>query len=328
VQAHEILLGWGRILSGRLPFLSIEITRECPLACPGCYAYNADHLGSSLLLREVSDYKGEALVQGILRLVDEYRPVQLSLVGGEPLVRFKELTVLLPQLEARGIYIQVVTSAVRPIPPEWRKIRAMHLAVSIDGLQPEHDIRRKPATYDRILKHIAGHRVTIHCTITRQMTERPGYLREFLEFWTPREEIRKIWMSIYTPQKGETSSEIVPPAARRAIIDEISVLTRDFPKLQMPDALLDVLRTPPKDPDECLFARTTRSLTADLRQPITPCQFGGDPDCSQCGCVASAGLGAIARRRLPLGIKVGTLYEISCGVGQWVNSWRKSSLPT
>jgi sulfatase maturation enzyme AslB (radical SAM superfamily) len=279
-------------------------------------------------LREVSDYRGEALVQGILRLVDEYRPLQLSLVGGEPLVRFRELTVLMPQLEARGIYIQVVTSAVRPIPQEWRHIRALNLVVSIDGLQPEHDIRRKPATYDRILNNIAGHRIAIHCTITRQMTERPGYLREFLEFWTPREEVRKIWMSIFTPQKGETSSEILPLGVRRSIIAEISVLAREFPKLQMPDRLLDVYRAPPENPSECLFARTTRSVTADLRQPITPCQFGGDPDCSQCGCVASAGLGALARRRLPVGIRVGTLYEISYDVGQWVNSWRKSSLPT
>jgi sulfatase maturation enzyme AslB (radical SAM superfamily) len=279
-------------------------------------------------LREVSDYRGEALVKGILRLVDEYRPLQISLVGGEPLVRFRELSVLLPQLEARGIYIQIVTSAVRPIPHEWRQIRAMNLVVSIDGLQPEHDSRRKPATYDRILNHIAGHRIAIHCTITRQMTERPGYLREFMEFWSPRQEIRKIWMSIFTPQKGETSSEILPAVSRRAIIDEIAVLAREFPKLQMPDSLLDVYRAPPQNPSECLFAKTTRSLTADLRQPIMPCQFGGDPDCSQCGCVASAGLEALARRRLPVGIRVGTLYKISYGVGQWVNSLRKGSLPT
>ena len=45
------------------------------------------------------------------------------LVGGEPLVRFRELTVLLPQLEERGIFVRVVTSAVRPIPDEWRRIR-------------------------------------------------------------------------------------------------------------------------------------------------------------------------------------------------------------
>jgi hypothetical protein len=31
-----IFSAWGRILTGYTPALSIEITRECPLRCPGC----------------------------------------------------------------------------------------------------------------------------------------------------------------------------------------------------------------------------------------------------------------------------------------------------
>ena len=42
--------------------LSIEITRECPLRCPGCYAYEPGHLGDAGPLRELRDYKGEALI--------------------------------------------------------------------------------------------------------------------------------------------------------------------------------------------------------------------------------------------------------------------------
>jgi hypothetical protein len=76
------------------------------------------------------------------------------------------------------------------------------VAVSIDGLQPEHGLRRAPATYQRILKNIVGENITIHCTITVQMMKRPGYLKEFLEFWTPRSEVRKIWLSLFTPQVG------------------------------------------------------------------------------------------------------------------------------
>ena len=51
------------------------------------------------------------------------------------------------------------------------------IVVSIDGLQPEHDARRTPATYDRILKHIAGHQITVHCTVTRQQVEPAGLHR-------------------------------------------------------------------------------------------------------------------------------------------------------
>ena len=63
----------------------------------------------------------------------------------------------------------------------------LNVVVSIDGLQPEHDARRKPATYERILKSIAGTKVTIHCTVTGQMMDRPGYLEEFTRFWSSHE---------------------------------------------------------------------------------------------------------------------------------------------
>jgi sulfatase maturation enzyme AslB (radical SAM superfamily) len=326
VDARDVLRAWGRILVGRTPSLSIEITKECPLRCPGCYAYGEDHLGGTLRLRQMRDYRGQDLVKGILCLVDEHRPLHVSLVGGEPLVRYRELSELLPQLAARGIHTQVVTSAVRPIPLEWRDVPRLSISVSIDGLRPEHDARRKPATYDRILKHIEGHRITVHCTITRQMTERPGYLREFVEFWSSRQEVRKIWMSIFTPQRGETSYEILPPGVRKSTIDELSVLAGQYRKLDLPRRLLEVYRRPPSNPQECIFARTTRSITSDLRRPITPCQFGGNPDCSQCGCMASAALEAIGRLTLPLGIPVGGLYNISHKVGSLVAAVRETAV--
>jgi MoaA/NifB/PqqE/SkfB family radical SAM enzyme len=323
VKTSEVLQAWGRIATGRTTAVSIEITRECPLTCPGCYAYNSEHLGGSVLLRDVADYRGDELVQGVLRLVDEHRPLHVSLVGGEPLVRFRELSDLLPQLESRGIHIQLVTSAVRPIPVAWNRIRHMNLVVSIDGLQPEHDERRKPATYERILKHIEGHSITVHCTATRQMTLRPGYIEEFLEFWSARPEVRKIWISLFTPQKGEHNDETLPPAERRELIDELSRLRPRFPKLEAPEGLLDAYRRPPQDPSECIFASVTRSFTADLQRPITPCQFGGTPDCSQCGCIASAGLAAVARHRLPLGIPVGPIFRGSLALGGMMRSLRE-----
>ena len=57
-----IIKAWGRILAGYQPNLSIEITRECPLTCPGCYAYGSDHLGGDVKLRELQDFKGQHLV--------------------------------------------------------------------------------------------------------------------------------------------------------------------------------------------------------------------------------------------------------------------------
>ncbi len=177
---------WKSILAGRRPSLSIELTRECPLRCPGCYAYDPAHLGSgsNVTLRQLSDYKDDALVRNVLRVVDEHQPLHVSLVGGDPMVRYRELEAILPELERRGIHAQVVTSAFRPIPAHWANFKLLNVVVSVDGLQPEHDVRRAPATYERILKNLAEARVTIHCTITGQIADRPGYLEQFLQFWS------------------------------------------------------------------------------------------------------------------------------------------------
>src|SRR5829696_2236953 len=200
VRAKEIVQAWGKILSGHRPNLSIEITKECPLRCPGCYAYGDEHLGGDVTLRGLADYKGDELVSRFMAMIDRHRPLHVSIVGGEPLVRYRELGQILPQLAQRGIHTQVVTSAVRPIPAEWAGLPRLQVVVSIDGLPAEHDVRRTPATYERILKHIVGHQITVHCTVTRQQVNRPGYLEEFLAFWSAKTETRKIWISLYTPQ--------------------------------------------------------------------------------------------------------------------------------
>src|SRR5258708_411196 len=217
-----IITAWGKILRGYRPSLSIEITRECPLRCPGCYAYGDDHLGGDVTLRQVTDYKGQDLIDHVLAIVDEEKPLHVSIVGGEPLVRFRELNVILPKLAERGVYTQLVTSAVRPVPAAWAAIPRLQICVSIDGLQPEHDVRRAPAT------------------------------------------------------------------------------------------------------DDCVFAQTTTCVSADFEHRITPCQFGGNPDCSQCGCMASAGLAAVAEHRLPGGLRVGAIFEASLRVGRAVRHRREA----
>lgn len=311
-----IVSAWGRILGGYRPSLSIEITRECPLRCPGCYAYGDEHLGGEITLRQVRDFKGQELIDRVLALVDQHKPLHVSIVGGEPLVRYRELSTILPELSKRNIYVQLVTSAVREIPKEWAQIPKLHITVSIDGLQPEHDARRTPATYDRIQKHIVGHRIVVHCTVTRQQVNRPGYLDEFLAFWSAREEVRKIWMSLYTPQIGEESAERLGPEDRARAIADLRALRLKYAKFEAPEGMLNVYATPPESPQDCVFARTTTSLSADFTTRIEPCQFGGAPDCANCGCVASAGLAAVERHKLWGFVPVGAIFTGSVAIGE------------
>src|SRR5262249_28671862 len=319
-----IITAWGRILRGYRPSLSIEITRECPLRCPGCYAYGDDHLGAGVTLRQVNDYKGHELIHRVLKIVDDEKPIHLSLIGGEPLVRFRELNELLPQLAARGIYTQLVTSAVRPIPQEWASIPRLQICVSIDRLPPEHDQRRAPATYDRTLKHIVGQQITVHCTVTRQQAQRDGYLEEFVRFWSDEPNTRQIWFSLYTPQIGEVADEILRPHDRERVIAALMSLRRRYKKIGMPEGLVKQYATPPQTPDECVFAQTTACVSADFEHRITPCQFGGNPDCAQCGCIASAALKAVGAHRLAGGIRVGAIFETSVKIGRRMRSRREA----
>jgi MoaA/NifB/PqqE/SkfB family radical SAM enzyme len=311
----DLVRVWGRILGGRAPFLSLEITKECPLRCPGCYAYAPEHLNTGITLRQLSDFKGPALVSAVLALVRRMRPVHLSIIGGEPLVRYRELDELLPKLSRMGVEVQLVTSAVRPIPRAWAAIPKLHLVVSIDGLQPEHDRRRAPATYARILDHIAGHRLVVHCTLTRQTISQAGAIAGFCRFWSARPEVRKIWFSFYTPQEGEVSEERLRPEDRAAAIRDIATARAEFPKLQAPDSVLDAFAQPPQSPGECAFARLTECASADLTSRITPCQLGGRPVCAECGCIASMAMKAVVDFRLAGLVPLSALLAASRRVG-------------
>jgi sulfatase maturation enzyme AslB (radical SAM superfamily) len=326
VKTSEILSAWRKLLRGERPSLSIEITRECPLQCPGCYAYDEAHLGGGKNLRSLNDRKGQELIDGVLEIVDHFKPLHLSIVGGDPLVRYRELEEMIPLLLQRGIHVQVVTSAFRPLAAGWATFAHMNVVVSIDGLQPEHDIRRAPATYDRILKNIAGQNITIHCTVTGQMMKRPGYLWEFLTFWTPRPEVRKVWFSLFTPQVGDHLPEMLQPRERLQAIADMLTLRKKFPKLDMPEGMIRQFATPPQSPKDCVFARTTQTLSADLKTKIVPCQFGGNPDCSSCGCIASMGLAAVAAHKLGGLVPVGAIFKASVEIGQ-VRARRNAHLP-
>ena len=316
MRKTAIIPAWGRILRGRRPFLSIEITKECPLKCPGCYAYEPGHLNDGRPIVALTDWRGEELVDRILELVRRFRPLHVSFVGGEPLVRYRELTRIIPRLATMGIEVQVVTSGVRPIPAEWTEFADLHLVLSVDGLQAEHDTRRTPATYDRILGHIDGHRIIIHCTVVPQFLAREDYLRDFARFWSAHAGVRKIWFSLFTPQIGDRSPQRLTAVERATAIARIAALRSVYTKVYAPEVVLDGYRHPPESPSECIFAQTTRCVSVDLSTPVVPCQIGGRPECTECGCMAAAGLTSIGKVKLAGLLKVSDVFTLSRKVGE------------
>jgi organic radical activating enzyme len=305
--------------------LSIEITRECPLSCPGCYAYGDTHLGGGITLNELNDKRGDELVEGVLQLVRKHKPLHVSLVGGEPMVRHRELSRILPALSKMNVFTLVVTSGVIPVPVEWTKLSRVRVAISVDGLPEHHDIRRKPATYQRILENIEGREVNVHWVITRPMLARAGYLEEYVNFWTARPEVDRIWVSVYTPQAGEQSPEMLTSDDRVSLARQLPPLAQKYRKLLFSDGLAQALLRPPKNPSDCVFAKMSANYSADLQTRVEPCIFGGTPDCSQCGCSVSMGLHWVRGVNLVGPVKVDHFMAGSVKIGRAMNRLRSSA---
>jgi organic radical activating enzyme len=322
----ELFSAWGSILSGRAPMMSIEITRECPLSCPGCYAYGESHLGGEKKLTDLSDLRGDALVAGVLSLVDKHRPRHVSLVGGEPMIRHRELSRILPALSRQNVFTLVVTSGIIAIPQQWMGLRRSRVAVSVDGLPEHHDPRRKPATYAKILENIRDREVNIHWTITGPMMKRPGYLEEYVAFWQARPEVNRIWVSLYSPQLGEQTPEMLTAGERQQVARELPGLRQTYPKLLMSDGIGQAFMQPPQNPADCLFSKMSTNYSADLRTRVEPCIFGGTPDCSQCGCVISSGLHYVQKVNVVGPLKIGHLVRASTTIGSLVNRLRSGSV--
>jgi MoaA/NifB/PqqE/SkfB family radical SAM enzyme len=265
----------------------------------------------------LADFKNDDLIDRVLKVVGEHKPLHLSIVGGDPLVRYRELEILLPELVTKT-HVQIVTSAFRPLPSTWASLPNLQLVVSIDGLQAEHDVRRKPATYDRVLRNIEGQHIAVHCTITSAMVKRSGYIPEFVDFWSSNPAVEKIWMSIFTPQRGAADTECLTSDERKRVVEILRQISLEANKLDMPGGMIEEFLSPPSSPERCIFARTTRTLSADFKTRVEPCQFGGDPDCSRCGCIASMGLAAVGHRRVIGSITAGDIFWASSLIGEYV----------
>ncbi len=55
MRPANFITAWDKILRRRIPLLSVEITRECPLRCPGCYPYGDNHFADGAKLADLTD---------------------------------------------------------------------------------------------------------------------------------------------------------------------------------------------------------------------------------------------------------------------------------
>jgi hypothetical protein len=99
-------------------------------------------------------------------------------------------------------------------------------------------------------------------------------------------------------------------------------LAKRYPKLLFNDGLAQAFLHPPKNPDDCLFAKMSANYSADFETRVEPCVFGGTPDCSQCGCAASSGLHWIRGIKVAGPVKVDHFIGSSVKIGLMANRLR------
>src|SRR5262249_7096372 len=109
-------------------------------------------------------------------------------------------------------------------------------------------------------------------------------------------------------------------ADRVSVVRELARISPQFPKVHMPNAVLKGFLEAPASPQDCVFSQVTHCLSADLSTQIEPCQFGGRPVCSECGCIASAALASAANYRLAGFIRMGDIFQASRRLGQRANN--------
>ena len=168
---------------GLLPFLSRLRVNVL------CVVQDATHTRTTISVepsvRTLSDFKGDALVQNVLKVVDSAKPLPLvDRSAGDPLVRYRE-----------SKFCPAVTQ-----PRYSRPDRNKRISTNPSGLGNHGPHQCCGSLIDRAAsrnmisaaslrrtiefsKSIAGHQITVHCTITAQMLDRPGYLDQFLAFW-------------------------------------------------------------------------------------------------------------------------------------------------
>ena len=159
------------------------------------------------------------------------------------------------------------------------------------------------------------------------MLERYGYLDDDFAFWSSRPEVYQIWMSTYTPQIGEQTPEMITPDSRRQFAANIDRWRTQYPKLLLDSRMSHAFLHPPASPSACTFARMSVNYTADLNSRVEPCIFGGEPDCSQCGCAISVALHGIQAVKIKRSATVGHLIRGSMAIGRFSNRLRPQ-LPT
>lgn len=165
-------------------------TLGCNFRCPYCFAKT----GGEVMTTEVSNNIVALLKQ--LSSNNKYTHLNLTWMGGEPLLNFEAMQSLTSKLEIPDIHMNahLVTNGYLMTKEKIEQFDRLHITfiqVTVDGLEEEHNLTRihkqGKNTFTKIIENldtffnIYNQRNTIAMNIRVNLDRRKDYLKKFLE---------------------------------------------------------------------------------------------------------------------------------------------------
>src|SRR5947207_110244 len=105
------------------------------------------------------------------------------------------------------------------------------------------------------------------------------------------------------------SAEQLTKTDRQRVMDDLMILQTKYPKLKIPKEMIKNYSLPPHSPNDYIFAKTTTCISSNFEKPITPYQFNGNPNCTNCNCITSTGLATVDHHTLPDNVRIDTIFN-------------------
>ncbi len=218
------------ILRGQPRLVNLEITKRCNARCTFCSCWQ---VGKG---EELADYSD---------VIKKFRPVVVSVSGGEPLLR-KDYAEVLTSLRPYCHYLGIITNGVLLNEESAKKLARAgvnHTSVSLDYLGTQHDEARKVSgLYDHLattIPHLSklGHRIVLNTIIM------DSNLDEILPIaYRAKEWGAMVSFSAYCSLKKDQDGEMVRSRRHAQLVgicSELKALKRTLGHIRNSDYYLD-----------------------------------------------------------------------------------------
>jgi sulfatase maturation enzyme AslB (radical SAM superfamily) len=205
----------------------------------------------------------------------------IYLLGGEPLLRPKICA------EAGKIFdfTLIFTNGTLGYP----SVNNAMYALSIDGPEEIHDSIRGKGTFQKVTEILDNQstKVMIHVTVCKS---NKGHLREIVEGFIHRKNVRGIYFCFYCPSvKQEGNAEKISLRERDGVIDEIVSFRKQYgKKIFFTERVGHYMKSDGgvncwNSLEKCITKKVFKFYAANGKYKYH-CAYGAEAECEHCGC--------------------------------------------